>query len=494
LSELITINNVSVRSRTEIIFEHLDFTWSSGQHWTVVGSNGSGKSAFLATLAGKLLAFGGHIERQFAAPYHESESALNPFFSYHNLMQLVDIRHDFRNRSNMRDFYYQQRYNSHDSDNAPTVAEHLSNHHIKPARNTYWDLEKVKTRLGLEHLWNQSLIKLSNGESKRLRLATALVQHPLILLIDNVFTGLDVKTRKYFDEVFHEVAQNGTHIMVVTTPDEIPSVVTDVLVLNECKIHFQGRKKDFNAKKDYPTQSINIDHEALEKLITTKPIQRFDTIIHLKEATVRYGNQIILEKVNWTIKAGEHWALSGPNGSGKSTLLSLLNGDHPQAYACDLTLFDRKRGTGESIWDIKRKIGFMSPELYQYFPTHRTCHEVVISGFYDTLGTHKQGTFEEQELAKQWLDMLDLSGDYQTPLAQLSASKQRLCLLARALVKTPPLLILDEPCQGLDHEHQGKFREVIDTVGKMTEMAIIYVTHYQEQLPKCIDYRLELFT
>lgn len=489
---LIKATDISVRSKTHLVFEHVDFDWKPGQHWAIIGPNGSGKSAFLQTMLGKMNVCAGEISRPFADPHREAETHFNAFFSFHNLMQLVDIRHDFRNRSNLRQFYYQQRYNASEADEARSVAEHLADHEVKVARETHWTIDRVKERLGLEKLWDKSLIKLSNGESKRLRLATALLQNPLILLLDNTFAGLDPHTRQYFEEVLKEIAEHGTHVALVTTPDEIPSIITDVLVFDECRMIHNLPRAEYQSEWHYPKHPINIDMEQLVDVVKSKVFPKYETIARMTDAHVHYGENTILNHVNWTIKPGEHWALCGSNGSGKSTLLSLLYGDHPQAYACDLHLFDRKRGSGESIWDIKQNIGFMSPELYQFFPSSGTCLQIVISGFYDILTTHQKGTAEQQEAAAFWLNLLDLSAYLHTPLADMPASKQRLCLLARSLVKIPSLLILDEPCQGLDREHQQKFREIIDLLAANTPMAIVYVTHYHEELPSCIDREIRL--
>lgn len=185
-------------------------------------------------------------------------------------------------------------------------------------------------------------------------------------------------------------------------------------------------------------------------------------------------------------------ALLGHNGAGKSTLLSLINGDNPQAYANDIVLFDRKRGTGESIWDIKGKIGFVSPELHQYFPTDNSCLQVIESGFYDTLGLFRPSSAQKAAIALRWMKLLELDAYMRKPLKNVSASAQRLVLLARALVKNPPLLIFDEPCQGLDAHQQQHFKHIVDAICKMGNTTLIYVTHYQHEIPDSVDRVLKL--
>jgi molybdate transport system ATP-binding protein len=212
----------------------------------------------------------------------------------------------------------------------------------------------------------------------------------------------------------------------------------------------------------------------------------------MKHVKVQYGEHLILDDVNWIVKPNEKWALLGHNGAGKSTLLSLITGDNPQAYSNELYLFDRKRGSGESIWDIKRKIGFVSPELHQYFKAGSNCQQVVVSGFYDIIGSTRAGTPEQQEHAASWMDILGIADHMKLPFTGVPESVQRLTLLARALVKEPPLLIFDEPCQGLDVQQKEHFKQVIDTLCNIMDLTLIFVTHYQEEIPSAVTKVLKL--
>ena len=212
----------------------------------------------------------------------------------------------------------------------------------------------------------------------------------------------------------------------------------------------------------------------------------------MNEVFVKYGDKVILNKVNWQIIPGERWALLGANGAGKSTLLSLINGDNPQAYANDIVLFDKKRGTGESIWDIKSKIGFMSPELHQYFPTDNSCLQVIESGCYDTLGLFRPSQKTKADTALRWMKALEIEKYARVLLKNTPASAQRLCLLARALIKNPDLLIFDEPCQGLDAHQQQHFKNLVDTICRLSNVTLIYVTHYQNEIPESVSRVLRL--
>src|SRR3546814_2601873 len=170
----------------------------------------------------------------------------------------------------------------------------------------------------------------------------------------------------------------------------------------------------------------------------------------MRDVSVRYGDTQVLDKINWTVKHGERWVLSGPNGAGKSTLFSLINADNPQAYANDWLLFDRQRGSGESIWDIKKKIGYVSPELHQYFRTAYTCLQVVLSGFFDTLGLIRKVSPGQQQQARSWLKLLGLEAAENQAFRSSSLRVQRMTLITRALIKRPALLILYQHCTGMD--------------------------------------------
>ena len=212
----------------------------------------------------------------------------------------------------------------------------------------------------------------------------------------------------------------------------------------------------------------------------------------MQGVTVRYGGKTILDQVNWQVNRGEQWALTGPNGAGKSTLLSLINGDNPQAYANDIYLFDRKKGSGESIWDVKRRIGYVSPELHLYVDRYQTCFKTVASGLTDTMVYDKRLSEAQRATVDQWLAIFRLAHRREEPLAVLPLSEQRIVLLARAMVKNPPVLMLDEPCQGLDTRQTHHFKAMVDTICRHFEKTLIYVSHYPEDIPECVHRRLVL--
>lgn len=487
---IISFRGITVHGYNQVLFDDLDFSVRQGEHWALTGASGSGKSALLDTIGGKFYIPKGQAEYPLLDRYTLEEQKKDPLFSHYKLIAQVSSRYNFRNLSNTGDMYYQQRFNSNDSEDVKTVREYLSDleTHITGGM---WTVDKVAERLKLRELADKHLIKLSNGETKRLLIASALVKNPALLLLDNPLTGLDVNTRSDFNKLITEIAHSGISIIMSTSPEEIPDAITDVAVLENRKVRAMP-KADFNPQNRSKPILKQADTAELKELFSVPPDKKYRTIISMRDIVIRYGDKIILDHVNWEVRQGERWALLGHNGAGKSTLLSLVNGDNPQAYANNIILFDRKRGSGESIWDIKKETGFVSAELFQYFPTDNTCLQVIESGFYDTLGLFRQSDPDKAEIARRWMRLLEIGNSGEKRFKNVAASVQRLCLLARALVKQPPLLIFDEPCQGMDSHQQEHFKQLIDTICANSTVTMIYVSHYEHEIPASVEYTLKL--
>lgn len=478
----LNINNAQIGYANQYILRNITLEINYGQHLALLGESGSGKTTLLNAIAGNLQLTKGEIVRHFAQKY--------PEINYHQLIAFVASKHHFRNLSNTSDFYYQQRYNSSDSEDALMVSDYLNSISAANANQQNWDYDRTIKLLKLTPLLNKQLIKLSNGETKRLMIAAALLKNPLLLLLDNPLAGLDIETRAEFNTIVDEIAASGITVIMATSPHEIPKAFTHMGIL-------QNGTLNLAAKENYNPDQAELAKEAhhrfdLSGLTSQYPSPPYHDIVRMTDVHIQYGAKTILNGINWHIKQGERWALLGHNGAGKSTLLSLINGDNPQAYANDIILFDKKRGSGESIWDIKKKTGFISPELYQYFPTDSTCLQAIESGFFDTMGLFRPSDKTKAAIAMQWMKVLEIEQYARQLLKNIPASAQRLCLLARAMVKNPVLLILDEPCQGLDEHQQLYFKQLIDAICDATNISLIYVTHYLDHIPKSVNKVLKL--
>jgi molybdate transport system ATP-binding protein len=407
MSIMISIQKATVKKFDEIVFEGLDFEWKEGQHWAIIGQSGNLLTAFLDTLLGRTMVTSGKVERPFSKEYQETKSNSGELNSYKDLIATVSQQYAFRNKSNLQNFYYQQRFNSMESEEALTVEEYLNSIEVKVAGP--WDLQRVISFMNLEHLRDKSIIKLSNGETRRLSFASALIKNPKILLLDQPLTGLDKETRAGFGLILADIIASGVHVLMSSHQDEIPECITNVAILSEKIVATGGKDEILKNFSLTHKRETDFDYQAIKRLFTRNNETSCKSIIDLKNVTVQYGEKVILDKVSWKILPNEKWALKGENGAGKSTLLSLILGENPQAYANEIWLFDKKRGSGESIWDIKKQIGFVAPELSRFFPQNQTCMKVVLSGLFDTMGLFKKVSKEQEKSGSDWLSLFGLN-------------------------------------------------------------------------------------
>ena len=472
--KFLEIKNLTVQSGEQTLLDNINFTINKNEQWAVVGSSRRGKTLLTQVLAGKYF-YKGKIEYYFPVKKNDKNSII-----------IVEQQHRFKNLSNTNDLYYQQRFNSYDSQQTITVQQELEQHF---ADNNFTK-NKWLDALHVQNLLDEPLIQLSNGENKRVQLAIALLENPELLILDNPFIGLDIEGRETLQNIIKTISQKEIHVILITSYAEIPESITHVACLEKGKLIFADREENFHLKNSSYKKN-ELDSEVLNQLKISRR-NDFNTAIKMINVNVGYGEKRILTNVNWHVKKGERWNLSGPNGAGKSTLLSLITADNPQAYANEIYLFDKRRGSGESIWDIKQKIGFASPELHLYFDYSATCFEVIASGFFDTIGLFRHLSEQQQEKVLLWLKLFQLQNLHSKRLSQISISEQRKTLLARALIKIPPLLILDEPCQGLDDEQTFNFKNLINQICGAFNTTLVYVSHYQHQIPECVNHFLRL--
>ncbi|MBC6367371.1 ATP-binding cassette domain-containing protein [Algoriphagus sp. AK58] len=480
---LLEIENAQVNYLGKATFDQLNFNWKEGQQWAITGDSGRELTAFLETLRGSTHLPKGRVLRPFATDYISQKTEEGSVHSFRDLIAYVSQQYRFRNKSNLQNFYFQQRFNSSEADEAATVREYLEEN--STTISGPWTLEKVAGLLRLTPLLDSSILKLSNGETRRLALALGLLRQPKIYLMDQPMTGLDQESRAAFGDFLEAIISEGIHVLITTSLAEIPEGITHIGMLkSEGKIQVWDRENYTLNKSQFTDLPWKI--EPLKELLTGFP-EAENEVIRLDNVSIRYGERTILDRLNWQVNAGERWQLKGKNGSGKSTLISLLIGENPQAYSQNFWLFNRKRGTGESIWDVKRPIGFVAPELVRFFPINQTVRKVILSGFFDTMGLFKKTTAEQESKADQWLQLFQLETFANQPIQRVPLEQQRWTLLARALIKAPKLLILDEASQGMDERQRVIFRETVQKILELTPITLIYVSHYQEDIPEKVD-------
>lgn len=468
---IVHIANLNLHYAGKTVLCDLNWRIYPDEHWIIAGQSGSGKSS-LAKAIMKQENASGEITFTFDPNNPMPERA----YYVANWYQFANLEGD-------RNFYYQQRYNKQQQNDTLTVYADLI-HFGQKHQLDFQYAEPILHALGFENCRETQLIELSSGEHKKLQLVQALWLRPQLLILDEPYTGLDKRSRTNLNSILDDMANAGSTLILISNDPDIPSSINRFAQIENGKLTVV---KDLSA--------IQQDEERQQKpfpyFLQKAPAVDNDTMIELRNVSIRYGEKEVLKSISWRVKAGEKWLLQGPNGSGKSTLLSLLNGDHPQAYANDISLFGKKRGSGESIWDIKEKIGIISPELHWYFDKNASVWHAIASGFYDSIGWFLQVKYEEKKQIEQLLDFFDLLEDKDKLLHTLPLGKQRLALLARTIIKNPQLLILDEPCQGLDRSQTTHFNAVLDELSSYGK-TLIYVGHYESQLPACLDNRLVL--
>ena len=368
-------------------------------------------------------------------------------------------------------YYHQQRWNSCEYDEVPLVRDSLGE--CRDA--ALWG--RISGLFGLDELMDKPLILLSSGELRKFQLARALRAAPRSMVIDNPFIGLDAPSRELLDKLLRALSDElGLELtLVVSRESDIPSGAGEVVRLQAPS-----------------TASTMVDKACGMVRSLGGHIPDYEEVVRLNKVSIRFGERTILRDLDWVVKAGEKWALEGRNGSGKSTLLSIICADIPQAYACDVSLFGRQRGTGESIWDIKKHIGFVSPELHRGFCRNVPVLDVVANGLHDRNGMYVATSDSDVPLCEFWMDVFGIRELRDRSFMKISSGEQRLALLARAFVKDPELLILDEPLHGLDDANRARVRSIIDAFCSRSGKTLIMVSHYQDEFPSCIDHNLSL--
>lgn len=470
---LLQVKNLTVQLSGKPVLKNVEFEINKEECLAIIGPSGSGKSTLIKTLAGNCFTEG--------SIFFQKDNGKEPH------IVMISQQHHFKNLSNTSAFYYQQRFNSCDSEDSLTVNDVLE--------NLSGDEKKIQEILelsGIGYIRYTRLIQLSNGEHKRFQLAKAILQNADWILLDSPYTGLDVAARKLLNAIIDKLIAKGVHILLVTSYTQIPESVTHIALLENGELKEKMVRKEFKWATPNKNNLSLLNPDSLESISPVYDYNDFSVAIKMVNTNVIYNDKKILSNINWKVKKGECWNVSGHNGSGKSTLLSLITGDNPQAFANEIYLFDRKKGSGETIWDIKRKIGYVSPELHHYFESGCSCFEVVASGLFDTIGLFKQLSEKYKATVTGWMSLLHLEKFEKRLFKQLSNGEQRLVLLARALVKNPPMLILDEPCQGLDQEVTLRFIALINDICVRMKKTLIYVSHYEEEIPPCVTYTLKL--
>ncbi len=518
-SRLITIQNCSVQDRYKVHLPRIDWNMEAGEAWLVTGPNGGGKASFLRGLAGEYE----------ITPNENGKDGTLPLYSnvFSNSVAVVSLEAAAALIEEERARDESEILNKEDIGRTGRqyIAEVLGgssrkNAPLPPIAARLDTMPEIKL-CGVERILDRGLKHMSTGEIRRTLLCRALLSGCKLLILSDPFAGLDVDSRRILLEFFDTIVSkqisatglSATFPRIIVSMEryhEIPGGINRVLEFTGKKISFCGTKEAFEKiaearneeKKKTEEQERKAFLETLERIrresdaLTAEAKQTPvpDSLIQFTNVNVGWGEHQVLVDLNWEVKKGVHWLLRGPNGSGKTTILELITGDNMQVFREDIKIFGRRRGSGETIWDIKKQLGIVSYRLHvEYRMVGGTdLQSVIISGFHDSIGLYEQASDFEIATARAWLALAGFGGREHETFSSLSYGEQRAVLILRAAVKSPRVLILDEPCHGLDENYRGKILDLLATIAGTGTTTLLHVTHDPSEVLDCEKHVLEL--
>lgn len=472
---LIALSQLHFSYRLDPALRIAQWQWSPREHWAVVGGNGAGKTTLAQLLRDQLRPQRGHIV------WSENINPERDIVYVSFAMQRELIEHDNRfDDSNERE-------DAHDVGTTVRAAILQDAH-----EDDYFN--QLVDNFGLRAILNRGIRVISTGEGRKTLLARALFARPKILILDNPLEGLDKNMQTELSRAIETLLQGDTPLLLLLPlGSTLPSGITHVLELERGEVVSNGPRAQFEELHKFDATKSPVVHVALPPpLQRAKPFDMDAAPIDMQGVNVQFEDTPVLTDIHWRLGRGQHCCISGPNGAGKSTLLNLITGENHKGYGQPLWLFGRKRGSGESVWELKANCGIVNTPLQLNNLNRQRVLEVVASGLYDTIGLYNNCTGREKELTLEWIHAVGLDELKQHRFDQLSFGEQRLALLARAMVKSPPLLILDEPCIGLDGAHKQQFIALVERIAQQGYTQVLYVSHVAEELPACINQWLQL--
>lgn len=452
----IALENLTVSFDQHFVLNQINWQIAPAQHWAITGPNGAGKSALAAVLHQQGAIQSGTISNlpsAVASVSFEAQAALIEAECKQDDADLVDVI------------------------SAGTPVQEILD-------QTCVDKDLQKTliqQFALGDLLDLGFRKLSSGETRKAMLIRALTSNPELLILDEPFAGLDQAALEYLSNLLQHYSHRVQLVMVLNRFDDIPQYISHIAYIDNGMLLHRVERNDQTAVANLTQlrhlKTSHLSIPAADSGLKTPPLNPDEPLVRMCNARIAYGDKVIFSNLDWRVEPGQHWQITGPNGSGKTCLLNLITGDHPQCYVNDLLIFGMQRGNGESIWDIKQHIGYVSSALQWQYKVSVSARNAIISGFYDSIGIYQHYSDNQKAIADQWLQLLGMRQYADSLFSQLSFGDQRLILIARAMVKHPPLLILDEPCLGLDDMNRQLVLALIEKICGMSATTVLYVNH-----------------
>lgn len=499
---LISIKNCRVDDSKSTLIKNFSWQMDSGQAWLAIGPNGGGKADFLKALNGQLKIlpnedglYSNLFEGSVEIVSLEKAAALIQEERANDESEFIEGGVDHGRSA--RVFFMEAILGKKIKRDSKSGV-----YNLPPEANRLETYPQVKL-CGVEKILDRGLKYMSTGEIRRTLLCRALLSGKKLLILSDPFAGLDAQSRKILLDFFDSVAKRQLSenagqdfpriILGMERFHEIPDAINKVVEFSEGKVSFCGERSDYEKlladKKSAAQKSRDADLEAFKSQLNSANKESSvlqndssaagsDALIEMKDVNVGWGQNKVLVNLNWTLRKNEHWLIRGPNGSGKTTFLELITGDNMQVFSNDIKIFGARRGSGETIWDIKKKLGIVSYRLHvEYRMVGASLLAAIISGFKDSIGLYEQATDVEIAAAKKWLELGGFKGRENESFNSLSYGEQRAILILRAAVKAPQILILDEPCHGLDESFRQKILDLLELVAQSGTTTLLHVTH-----------------
>ena len=500
---LITLDKISVRLYDTLYLQNITWQIKTDEQWAIVGPNGSGKTTLAKALFGGVPVVRGSVTHHShpksgdgVSSGKHSDGYVSPEL-FRELFEREELEASFRDFSGR----------IHEITTAKDVIVRGMKNSGCPEKEVEDRLCRVANKTEIRTILDRDICGLSTGELSKVIIARSLMENPELLILDEPFNGLDDSSRKVLAENLDRLIRSGVNVILITHRfEEILPRMTHVLYVKNGEIRAAGNKEDVlrvvarkNDRQDEPGSLFSAERY-ISPTLGKKGIQKFekpsseksDILIDMRDVTVRYGDTVVLDAFNWRVRDGENWAVLGENGAGKSTVLKVILGDNLQSYSNEVFVFGRKKGDGVSIWEIKSRIGVVSTEFQAKYRKDVPAFDVVCSGFHDSIGLYRSCSGDQEKTAMQWMKTLGIEELAEHSFERLSYGQRKLTLIARAMVKSPLLLFLDEPCDGLDKANRDKILEIIEYIGRHTHTNLVYVTHHEDEMMPCITHSLTL--
>ena len=522
--KLISIKNCRIENNKSVIIQNFSWDFYDNESWLVIGPNGGGKADFINALSGNLNIIPNNT------PQNETNLYSNKF---QNSCETVSLERAAKliqeERENDESEYIEGGVDIGRTGRvfiAEAICGKIKKGAPLPQEAKNIEKEPAIKLCGIEKILDRGLKYMSTGEIRRTLLARALISGKQLLILSDPFAGLDIESRTILFDFFNTIASKKFPQVILGMErwHEIPDAITNVIEFSGKKVTFCGKRSDYEKlletrnkeqsekQEEEKSEFINaITQTYKETELTNLSAQSNQTnqnsnnennaenkekeiLVEMNDVNVGWDDHKVLVNLNWKLYKGEHWLVRGPNGSGKTTLLELITGDNMQVFCNDVRIFGNKRGSGESIWDIKKQLGIVSYRLHvEYRMVGGTSlQNVIISGFRDSIGLYGAPTDVEKAAASKWLELGGFAGRENESFGNLSYGEQRAILILRSAVKCPKILILDEPCHGLDEQYRQKILQLMNLIGENGTTTMLHVTHDPSEVLECEHHILEL--